>query len=86
MPRWFERSGRRGKADEVPGGAEGGEESRVVIHLDRFPLADQRLSTTSGADLEATLPEYPWRQLRITGDRQGREYRLRLTMVDGGSG
>ena len=65
---------------------DGGEESRVVFHLDRFPLADERLAAASGADPDATPPAYPWQQVRISGGRQGRGYRLQLAFVAGGDG
>jgi hypothetical protein len=65
---------------------EGGEESRVVLHLDRFPLADARLAAASGADPDATPPAYPWQQVQISGNRQGKGYRLQLALVAGGDG
>jgi hypothetical protein len=65
---------------------EGGEESRVVLHLDRFPLADARLAAASGADPDATPPAYPWQQIQISGNRQGKGYRLQLALVAGGDG
>lgn len=65
---------------------DGGEESRVVLHLDRFPLADERLAAASGADPDATPPAYPWQQIRISGGRQDKGYRLQLAFVAGGDG
>jgi hypothetical protein len=64
---------------------EGGE-SRVVLHLDRFPLADERLAAASGADPDATPPAYPWQQIRVSGGRQGDSYRLQIAFVAGGGG
>lgn len=74
------------KALAVGGQGEGGEQSRVVLHLDRFPLADERLAAASGADPEAAPPAYPWQQIRITGDRQDGTYRFRVAFVAGGEG
>ena len=65
---------------------DGGEESRVVLHLDRFPVADELLTAASGADPETTPTAYPWHQLRITGHRQGSDYQLRLAFIAGGDG
>jgi len=65
---------------------DGGEESRVVLHLDRFPLADERLAGASGADPDVTPPAYPWQQIRISGGRRGKGYRWQLSFASGGAG
>lgn len=63
---------------------QGGEESRMLLHFDRFPLADQRLAAASGA--AAAAPAYPWQKVEITGRRQGKGYRLLVAFVTGGDG
>jgi hypothetical protein len=57
------------------------EESRVVLYLDRFPLADERLAVASGAGQEAGSTAYPWAQIRVTGSRSGKSYVFRLTLL-----
>jgi hypothetical protein len=74
------------KALAAGGKAESGDESRVVLHFDRFPLADDRLAAASGADPHTTPAVYPWQKVRITGGRQGKSYRLLLAFDAGGEG
>jgi hypothetical protein len=57
------------------------EESRALLFLDRFPLADERLAAVSGGGREAGPTAYPWSQIRVTGHRSGKVYVLRLALI-----
>lgn len=64
-----------------PGARLSGESNSAVFHLDRFAAADSLIAASYGASASALA--YPWSSARLTGERSGDRYRLRLSLSGG---